>query len=123
MIYDLKAESCLIRAVFHGDIDEVTDLINNKADVNYQSSYGRLTALHAAAHCCEYRNKNIETNYYENDNDDDDYNDNYIEILKILLKSGARINSKDGKNLTPLHYACRSNSDVCLYFIFLNLSY
>lgn len=34
--YDLNAESCLISAVFKGDVEEATQLINNKADVNYQ---------------------------------------------------------------------------------------
>jgi hypothetical protein len=34
--YDLNAESCLISAVFKGDVEEVTQLINNKVDINYQ---------------------------------------------------------------------------------------
>ena len=36
----------------------------------------------------------------------------HIDIVSLLCKAGARINCKDSKNLTPLHYACRSNSEV-----------
>ena len=35
---------------------------------------------------------------------------NYIEIVDLLCKAGSRVNSKDIKSLTPLHYACRSNA-------------
>ena len=36
----------------------------------------------------------------------------HVDIVSMLCKAGARINCKDSKNLTPLHYACRSNSEV-----------
>ena len=78
--------------------------------------------MHAAAHCCENTSKL--NRIYENNNDLDSesnanlieriesLSDNYLQILQILCKSGARVNTKDNKNLTPLHYACRANSEV-----------
>jgi ankyrin repeat protein len=46
-------------------------------------------------------------------------NTDQIEIIRLLCKSGARVNSKDSKSLTALHYACRVNSKVGYNFFFL----
>lgn len=88
-----------------------------------------MTALHAAAHCCESSSKPIdpdsepsndaanEANSQQTSDEikekiDSPNRDTFIHILNSLLRAGAKVNSKDSKNLTPLHYACRSNSEV-----------
>lgn len=39
-----------------------------------------------------------------------------VEIIRLLCKSNARVNIKDAKTLTPLHYACRANNYVFRFF-------
>jgi ankyrin repeat protein len=88
-------KSSLIQAVFSGDIDEAQTLIIDKQiDVNQQSQSTRFTALHAASHC------------------------GHADIVELLCNSGARVNCKDARYLTPLHYACRSKSEVNFKRIF-----
>ena len=58
----------------------------------------KITALHAASHCGQ------------------------LEIIDLLCSAGARVNSKDSKCLSPLHYACRSKNEVNYYFAVLTLS-
>ena len=85
---------------------------------------GRVTALHAAAHCCENSSKLKRYSTDQDSSEQQSQQDNssnsdklqikkkYIEIVRLLCKAGARVNCKDSKNLTPLHYASRSNSEV-----------
>ena len=40
------------------------------------------------------------------------------EITELLLMSGARVNTKDNRWLTPLHRACCSKNDVSSLCIF-----
>jgi ankyrin repeat protein len=131
MLVDLKNQSALIQAVFAGDLDEVSTLIEQKVDINYQSPSTRLSALHVAAYCSGSSNSsisslspltknklslNLDINNPSETNDEIESDSvggkftNCIEIVILLCKSGARVNSKDIKSLTPLHYACRSNS-------------
>ncbi len=116
----------MVQAIFVGDVDQVESLISKNIDVNYQGINGRVTALHAAAHCCQnsaklYRrptsNTSDATNTDEDNQADQTANNEKLEIKKkhirivqLLCDAGARVNCKDSKNLTPLHYACRSNS-------------
>jgi ankyrin repeat protein len=89
--------------------------------------------LHVAAHCCGYTFKKKHRASEEKDEADDENeeksqeatceqqlaNSEQIEILRLLCKSGARVNSKDSKSLTALHYACRVNNkvgDILAYF-------
>ena len=121
----------MIQAVFFGDINEVRSLIDHKVDINYQNPSTRLSALHVAAFCSGNTsssnkgklslNLDAKGGVGEDENDGADEEStatttvvsskysNYIEIVDLLCKSGARVNSKDIKSLTPLHYACRSN--------------
>jgi ankyrin repeat protein len=76
-----------------------------------------VTALHAAAHCCE---NSLKHRRYSSEQDIGGekaaekslVKQRHVDIVRMLCKAGARINCKDSKNLTPLHYACRSNSEV-----------
>lgn len=88
-----------------------------------------MTALHAAVHCCEDSSKLRRriSNEEASDNVSHEFHDRteikkkHIEIVRLLCNAGARVNCKDSKNLTPLHYACRSNSEViwkCKFKIF-----
>jgi ankyrin repeat protein len=128
----------LIQAVFAGDINEVRSLIDQRVDINYQSPSTRLSALHVAAFCSgnvtsSSSNKsklclNLDAKGNADESGDVGEEDsssstttttttampnnkysNFIDIVNLLCKSGARVNSKDIKSLTPLHYACRSN--------------
>ena len=72
--------------------------------------------MHVAAFCsgsCSSSNKNkLCLNFESNEAEEEVLNSkysNYIEIVDLLCKGGSRVNSKDVKSLTPLHYACRSN--------------
>lgn len=81
-----------------------------------------MSALHAAAHCCEnsskQRRKSSEQAAPGGESDKTSERSaarqKHVDIVSMLCKAGARINCKDAKNLTPLHYACRSNSEVSL---------
>ena len=103
-----------------------------------QSPHSRIAALHIAAYCSGsfYRPTSRETKYgsdavYDGeDNNNDDDNDGgsgededddeavaksinkYVRIVELLCAAGARVDCKDAKNLTPLHYACRTNGHV-----------
>jgi len=127
----------LIQAVFAGDINEVRSLIEQRVDINYQSPSTRLSALHVAAFCSgnatSSSNKsklclNLDAKGNAGESGDvvvgeedssspsstttatpNNKYSNFIDIVNLLCKSGARVNSKDIKSLTPLHYACRSN--------------
>lgn len=70
-----------------GDFEEVASLLHQKQDPNEQDSDKR-SPLHAAAFKGDCR------------------------IAEALILSGARVNSKDNRWLTPLHRACCSNSEV-----------
>ncbi|CAL8081552.1 unnamed protein product [Calicophoron daubneyi] len=77
----------LVQAIFCGNEEECARLLNPES-ANYQDAQKR-SVLHAAAHCGEGR------------------------ITELLLKEGARVNTKDSRWLSPLHRACASNaSDV-----------
>ncbi|ESP01753.1 hypothetical protein LOTGIDRAFT_70175, partial [Lottia gigantea] len=85
----------LVQACFHGDPDEVRSLLYKKEDVNYQVNNvlnscdeEKRSPLHAAAYCGE------------------------SEISDLLILSGARVNAKDNKWLTPLHRGCGSKCEV-----------
>ena len=127
--------------MFSGDVDEVKSLIEQRVDVNYQSQTSRLSALHVAAYCSgnsSTSNRNaISLNLDDNNKDtNENSNDattttatttatvnkyaNFIEIVDLLCKAGSRVNSKDAKSLTPLHYACRSNSHETVRILLAN---
>ena len=55
---------------------------------NYEQDSEKRAPLHAAAYCGE------------------------AEIADLLILSGARVNTKDNRWLTPLHRACCTKSDV-----------
>ena len=57
---------------------------------NYEQDSEKRAPLHAAAYCGE------------------------AEIADLLILSGARVNTKDNRWLTPLHRACCTKSDVSL---------
>lgn len=67
----------------------VQELLYCKENVNSQD-IERRSPLHAAAHCGK------------------------DEIADILILSGARVNTKDSKWLTPLHRACAVDNNVSL---------
>ena len=111
-----------MQAIFVGDADQVKSLIGKHIDVNYQSSNGRVAAIHAAAHCCDNSAKLARQAGGEEESKSS-ASQRHLDILRMLCAAGARINCKDSKNLTPLHYACRSNSQVSLFFVcLLNVS-
>ena len=76
----------LMNAVRTGTPEEVLELINNGADVNYRNQTLN-TPLHLAA-----QHNNSET-------------------AKILLENGAEINAKNDNEETPLHLAIQPNRD------------
>ena len=124
----------MVQAIFIGDVDQVEALITKNIDVNYQSTNGRVTALHASAHSCHnsaklYRRPTSnETSNTDQDNSNSqseahineklEAKKKHIRIVQLLCDAGARVNCKDSKNLTPLHYACRSNSQVSFLILF-----
>lgn len=81
-----------------------------------------MTALHAATHCCEnsLKTKRESIDASPDRNNREETKRKHIEIVNLLCKAGARVNCKDSKNLTALHYACRSNSEVLHnYFVLI----
>merc|ERR1719187_3000850 len=85
VVQSLCNEPPLIRAIFSGEEAEVRQLLDsNNVDVHYCDEEKR-TALHAAA----YRGE--------------------PDLVELLLTTGARVNSKDNRWLTPLHRACASH--------------
>ena len=76
-----------MQAVLLGDLEEVASLLQKQEDPNQQDQDKR-SPLHAAAFKGDSR------------------------IAEALILSGARVNAKDSKWLTPLHRACCSSSEV-----------
>lgn len=79
----------LIKAVQTGDMTKVRDLLNRGADPNakdsdWMSKERAPTPLHWAAY------------------------DNHIEIAKLLIQNGAKVNAKGSNNITPLGWAAIS---------------
>ncbi|XP_077288006.1 uncharacterized protein LOC143912590 [Arctopsyche grandis] len=72
-------------AVNNGDLDTASVLINNNADVNLRTVFGRNSALHIAA-----------TKGYDN-------------IVAALLSANAKVKLKNGTRRTPLHVAVEEN--------------
>ena len=79
---DHKGESALHKNI---DVNTVTELISNNANVNAKSK-NNVTALMSSAF---YRKP---------------------EVVNVLLHNGANINDMDYRSRTPLHYACTGNS-------------
>ena len=81
----MKFESQLIQASFHGKIDEIQELIKNEeVNLNEFDSKHR-TALHNAV------------------------KKEHLEIIKMLIKYGAEINTKDKNNESPLETAMETS--------------
>ncbi len=74
----------LVIAIFNGDIMTITKIIEYGADVNEKSN-GLSPLMYAARY-------------------------NKVEIIKILISSGAVINDKDSHGFTALKYAELSNA-------------
>ncbi|CAF0712711.1 unnamed protein product [Brachionus calyciflorus] len=120
MVIDLRTESPLIQAVFTANLDEVKSLLNKKVEVNHQSQNGKIRALHVAAHCSGNFKPVQKEEAHESDVSDEGMHEIYIEIVRLLCKFGARVNIKDTNQLTPLHYACRSNSHKAVEILLEN---
>lgn len=75
----------------------------------------KISALHIAVHCRSIEgDKGEQSTDQQSSINEDKPDDQIVEIVRVLCKSGARVNIKDAKNLTPLHYACRVNNYVSL---------
>ena len=72
----------LYNAAANGSLDEVTKLLKQGADPNYQPFYGKWTPLHAA--CAN----------------------NHPMVVKALVKNKANVSARDRIEYTPLHVAC-----------------
>ena len=77
----------------HGDVELVKQLLSCGADVNQMQNISD-TALHAAVVGCKGLG-----------------NEAFVEIVQMLLKSGAKANLRNGKSETPLYLACRPTDD------------
>ena len=73
-------EPPLSRAVIHGDLTEITSLLNSGADINAKDALGR-TPLHMAA-------------FYGR-----------VKTSELLIDKGAELNARDRVGMTPLHIA------------------
>src|SRR5688572_14943373 len=80
-------QSKMMQYVVRGDVNSVKHGLTNGEDVN-QSDPDKRTLLHAAA-------------YF-----------NRVDVAKHLISCGARLDAKDARWLTPLHYACKKNHDL-----------
>ena len=95
-------EDKLYVACDKSELDEVTKLLENGANVNEIYEHSGSTPLHIA---CNSDHPNVE-------------------IIKLLLKKQAKINVQDKDGNTPLHIACNrkdANKDIIYYL--LNLSF
>lgn len=84
-----------------------------------KSPYGKIRALHVAAHCSGNFKPVQKEDSQDTNLSEENLHENYIQIVKLLCQNGARVNIKDSNQLTPLHYACRSNSHVKYLLKFL----
>ena len=76
----------LHQAVIAGNIQSVTNLLNNGADINAKNGLG-WTPLHAAIRS------------------------NHKDIVELLISKGADVNAKDNNGQTPLHFAVESGQN------------
>jgi ankyrin repeat protein len=85
----IGAEECtpIMYEVYMHNHENVQILIDNKADVNYQSKYDGYTSLHWAARKGD------------------------LQLVRLLLKHGARVQLVNNKNQTPLDLARENNHD------------
>ncbi len=79
---DNPRDCALINACEEGHLDEVSLLLANGANVNFEDFFG-VTAL---IYACQ---------------------EGHLDIVSLLLDNGANVNSKDSKGLTALIYACK----------------
>lgn len=85
---DRKGETVLHKAVGGGYREIVFFLLDNGADINAKTLYGKGMPIHMAAA------------------------NNESEILELLLNNGADINSKADDGMTPLHYATLAGNEA-----------
>jgi ankyrin repeat protein len=78
--------STLVQAVIRGDLEEVTDLLDNGCDIETVEPENERTGLMYAAML------------------------NYSEILQLLLDRGADITARDGARRMALHFAASEGS-------------
>lgn len=111
----------LIETIEQGDLEGVRFLVQSGADVNYISSRG-ISPLCTACRLCHddivklLLAAGADANLVD---DGDDYKKTPLHIaafmsdvnaMKYLIAAGARVNTLDGKNFTPLDYAIKSGS-------------
>lgn len=83
--------TALVVAIYKGDIESVKKFLNYGANVNEKSN-GMSPLMHAARY-------------------------NKVEIIKILISSGAKINARDNNGLTALNYAKLSNANEAVVLL------
>jgi ankyrin repeat protein len=123
--------SNLFSAAKGGRVEEIIQLIKEGHDVNERDFMGR-TPMHYAA---EFSVGSVSYNTFHNTSEQDYYEDNIsplwfrdkpyeyaqkvggIEMMRILLESGASINSLDEEGNTPLHCASKFQSKKNIHFL------
>ncbi|XP_029287338.1 LOW QUALITY PROTEIN: serine/threonine-protein phosphatase 6 regulatory ankyrin repeat subunit C [Cottoperca gobio] len=84
---NIKDQSPLVQAIFSRNAEEVTFLLDHNEDVNSLQDQEQSSPLHAAAYLGD------------------------VNIMDLLITSGAKINAKDQGLLTPLHRAAASRNE------------
>ena len=86
-VNNVNSYTALHSATLLNRTDVIKRLVDEGADVNRQTRYGKNTPLHMAADC------------------------NQTEAVRLLLDNGADINLENNGNKTPLHVA-RKGSEI-----------
>lgn len=123
-----KNSPCML-AVFHGNLDAVTKLVEHKADINYFNT-GGYAAVHFGARVLDSRIMSYLINNCKVDINLPSRNKNAatpcqvaakygsVDVLKMIIEHKGNVNYVDKRGFAAIHYAAESGHVENIYYLF-----